>query len=158
MTLKDGRLLGYYEFGDPQGKPVMYIHSYPDSGVALSGFEGSAAKRLGIRLIGPDRPGIGKSTLQPGRTVSDYPSELLQLIENLGLKDYRLLGRSGGTGYTLASAQQLPMRSLKAVGNCAAVGPWQAGLDGQSEIIKTAFYAWKDYRADMILYHGKPVP
>lgn len=152
MTLKGGRCLGYHEFGDPRGSPVIYIHGSPDSGVTLSGFEGQVAKRLGVRLIGPDRPGVGRSTFRPDLTMSRYPPDVMQLIEFLGLKEYSLLGTSGGTGFTLACAQQLPRENMKGIGICAGIGPWGAGLDGQSEAMKASMNAWKEYRDDMMVY------
>ncbi|KAH7236765.1 Alpha/Beta hydrolase protein [Fusarium redolens] len=136
VDLPDGRRLGYHEFGEPTGTPVIYIHGTPDSGVTLAGFEDPLAKRLGVRWIAPDRPGIGHSTFYPHRKVLDYPADLKALIQHLGLPNYRIIGTSGGTGYTLACAQALPREELLAVGICAGVGPWEAGQAGQSEIIQ----------------------
>ncbi|KAF5002045.1 hypothetical protein FGRMN_656 [Fusarium graminum] len=133
IKLSDGRQLGYHDFGDPKGMPVIYIHGSPDSGVTLSGFEDSLAKRLVVRWIAPDRPGIGRSTYQHNRRVLDYPADLQSLITHLKLGSYRIIGTSGGTGYTLACAQALPRDELLAVGICAGVGPWEAGPAGQSE-------------------------
>ena len=31
IKLRDGRRLGYAEFGDPRGKPVLFFHGYPGS-------------------------------------------------------------------------------------------------------------------------------
>ncbi|KAH7195568.1 Alpha/Beta hydrolase protein [Fusarium oxysporum] len=118
IDLPDGRRLGYHEF------------------VTLSGFEDPLAKRLGVRWIAPDRPGIGNSTFYPHRRVLDYPADLRALIQHLELPDYRIIGTSGGTGYTLACAQALPREELLTVGICAGVGPWEAGQVGQSELIQ----------------------
>lgn len=127
INLPDGRSLGYHEFGDPTGTPVLYIHGTPDSGVTLSGFEHPLAKQLGVRWIAPDRPGIGNSTFHSHRRVLDYPADLRALIQHLGLPYYRIIGTSGGTGFTLACAQALPREELLAVGICAGFGPWEAG-------------------------------
>lgn len=80
IDLSHGRHLGYHDFGDPIGAPVLYIHGTPDSGVTLTGYEDPLSKRLGIRWIAPDRPGIGNSTFYPHRRVSDYPTDLRVLI------------------------------------------------------------------------------
>lgn len=150
INLPDGRQLGYHEFGDPNGAPVIYIHGSPDSGITLSGFEGPVAKRLGVRWIAPDRPGIGLSTFQPNRRVTDYPDDLSCLIEQLSLRQYRILGTSGGTGYTLACAQQLPRKDLLSVGICAGVGPCEAGLTGQSQQVQLVMGYWKDHPEAMV--------
>jgi hypothetical protein len=40
LTLHDGRTLGYAEFGDPAGVPLIYCHGHPGSRL-----EGSQAPR-----------------------------------------------------------------------------------------------------------------
>ncbi|EWY83893.1 hypothetical protein FOYG_13676 [Fusarium oxysporum NRRL 32931] len=152
IDLPDGRRLGYHEFGDPTGTPVIYIHGTPDSGVTLSGFEDPLAKRLGVRWIAPDRPGIGNSTFYPHRRVLDYPADLRALIQHLELPNYRIVGTSGGTGYTLACAQALPREELLTVSICAGVGPWEAGQAGQSELIQKLIMVWKDQNEDFVKY------
>ena len=55
IKLRDGRRLGYAEFGDPRGKPVLFFHGYPGS--RWDGAEtGHAAERVGVRLIAPIGP------------------------------------------------------------------------------------------------------
>ncbi|KAH7233385.1 Alpha/Beta hydrolase protein [Fusarium tricinctum] len=152
IDLSDGRHLGYHEYGDPKGLPVIYLHGSPDSGVTLSGFEDPLAKRLGVRWIAPDRPGIGHSTYQPNRKVLDYPADLRSLIEHLELDQYRIIGTSGGTGYTLACAQALPRDALLAVGICAGVGPWEAGSAGQSETMRQLMMIWKSQNQEFVKY------
>jgi len=31
IKLSDGRALGYAEYGDPQGQPVLHFHGFPSS-------------------------------------------------------------------------------------------------------------------------------
>ena len=31
IQLKDGRTLGYAEYGDPKGKPIFFFHGWPGS-------------------------------------------------------------------------------------------------------------------------------
>lgn len=152
IDLPDGRHLGYHEFGDLNGSPLIYIHGTPDSGVTLSGFEDSLAKRLGVRWIAPDRPGIGDSTFYSHRKILDFPADLKALIKYLGLSKYHIIGTSGGTGYKLACAQALPRDSLSGVGICAGVGPWEAGLAGQSETMRKIMMIWKDQNEEFVEY------
>lgn len=152
MDLPDVRHLGYHEFGDPTGTPVLYIHGTPDSGITLSGFEDRLTKRLGIRWVAPDRSGIGNSTFYPHRRVSDYPADLRALIQHLGLSNYRIIGTSGGIGYTLTCAQALPREGLLAVGICAGVGPWESGQAGQSELVQKLIMVWKDQNEEFVKY------
>ncbi|KAJ4004004.1 hypothetical protein NW752_010914 [Fusarium irregulare] len=152
IDLPDGRRLGYHEFGDPNGTPLIYIHGTPDSGVTLSGFEDTLAKRLGVRWIAPDRPGIGHSTFYPHRKILDFPADLEALIKHLSLDNYHIIGSSGGTGYTLACAQALPRDDLSGVGICAGVGPWEGGLAGQSETMQKIMMIWKDQNEEFVEY------
>lgn len=132
FTLADGRTLGFHVYGAPDGIPVFYIHGVVDSGVTLQGKEDHMASDLGIRWIAPDRPGVGKSTFKPGRSVLDYPDDISQLVHHLGLNQYHLLGVSGGSAYTLACAKVLPHEQVRGVGICAGVAPWRVGRRGQS--------------------------
>ncbi|RGP71694.1 proline iminopeptidase [Fusarium longipes] len=152
IRLPDGRHLGYHEFGEPAGIPLIYIHGTPDSGLTLSGFEDRLAKRLGVRWIASDRPGIGLSTFYQHRKVLDYPADMKALIQHLDLEKYSIIGTSGGTGYTLACAQAFPRNELLGVGVCAGVGPWEAGQQGQSETIQKLMMIWKDQNQEFVKY------
>lgn len=103
LTLRDGRRLGYSEFGAPGGRPVLYCHGFPAS--RLDGrIAHEAALRLNVRLIAPDRPGCGLSDFQAGRRVTDWPRDVLELADALKLERFPLLGISGGAPYAVACA------------------------------------------------------
>ena len=65
VELPDRTLVGYAKAGDPAGPPVMYLHGSPSSRleVGLPGIR-EAAENLGVRVLAPDRPGIGLSTFR----------------------------------------------------------------------------------------------
>lgn len=44
----------------------------------------AAATQLNLRVIAPDRPGVGDSTPVPGRTVQQYPADIAELCGALG--------------------------------------------------------------------------
>jgi pimeloyl-ACP methyl ester carboxylesterase len=60
--LATGRLLAYDEHGEADGAPIFHFHSSPSTRLewCLFGTE-ALAKKLKIRLIVPDRPGLGRS-------------------------------------------------------------------------------------------------
>ncbi|KAI1936283.1 hypothetical protein LOZ66_004742 [Ophidiomyces ophidiicola] len=126
LTLPDSRLLGFAEFGSPSGYPVFFFHGFP-----ASRFEAQAIDQLArahqLRLISPDRPGFGLSTLQPGRRIVDWPADVQALAQHLGLSRFAILGGSGGGPYALACALRLPHEMMSAVGLMASAGPWKAG-------------------------------
>ena len=97
-TLKDGRRLGYAEYGDPQGKPVFFFHGMPGS--RLEGeLADEAAKKLRIRVISLDRPGYGLSDFQPRRAFLDWPPDVVALADALGIERFAVAGVSGGGPY-----------------------------------------------------------
>jgi pimeloyl-ACP methyl ester carboxylesterase len=109
IRLRDGRRLGYAEWGDPRGGPLLYFHGWPGS--RIEGRLGDeAAKASGVRLIAIDRPGMGLSDFQPGRTLIDWPADVVQVAAALGLDHFSVLGISGGGPYAAACAWRLADR------------------------------------------------
>jgi len=53
--------------------------------------------RPGLHLIAPDRPGYGLSDFYPrGRTIADYPDDVVALADSLGVDRFAVFGASGG--------------------------------------------------------------
>ena len=123
IRLPDGRRLGYAEYGDPAGAPVLHFHGTPDSRLegTLPGVA-EAAARQGVRLILPDRPGFGLSDFKPRRTFLDWPADVLALADTLHLERFAIMGLSGGGPYAAACAFMIPQR-LSGVGIISGVGP-----------------------------------
>ena len=65
---------------------------------------------------------MGFSDPQPGRTLLDWPHDMAQLVDALGLKRFAVLGVSGGAPHALACAWALPNR-VAAVGLVSGIGP-----------------------------------
>lgn len=121
IQLPDGRKLSYAEYGDPQGVPVFFFHGFPGSRYDGE-YSGQVAAEMGIRLIAPDRPGMGHSDFQPYRRLLDWPADVGCLADALGLDKFGVLGYSGGGPHALACAFRIPDR-LMTVGVMAGVGP-----------------------------------
>ena len=64
----------------------------------------TAARKLNLRIISPDRPGINESSFQLGRKLLDWPVVARALMEHLDLPRVRLLAISGGAPYAYAMA------------------------------------------------------
>jgi pimeloyl-ACP methyl ester carboxylesterase len=126
ITLRDGRALAYVERGDPQGLPVVYCHGVPSSR-AEADVHGHAATltSLGVRLIVPDRPGVGDSDEQPNRTVVDWADDVRDLASQLGLGSFAVVGASGGAPYALACGVRL-RENVCAVGIVGGIAPLDA--------------------------------
>ncbi len=97
VKLPDGTMIGYAEAGDPAGPPVMYLHGSPSSRleVGLPSIR-EAAEDLGLRVLAPDRPGMGLSTFCR-YSIADYPG----LVRVLG---------TYGAGFHVWNADRVTLR------------------------------------------------
>ena len=123
ITLPDKRQLAYAEYGDPKGHPVLYFHGGISCRLEPLFWGDETIRRLGLRLISPDRPGIGQSDFQPNRDFSDWVKDIEFLTDVLGWDKFSILGISSGGGYTVACAALIPDRLNTAI---IVSGAWQA--------------------------------
>src|SRR2546421_5164232 len=113
ISLRDGRALGYAEYGDLTGKPVFFFHGLPGSRRQRHP-DDSIAIELGAHIITIDRPGYGFSDFQPGRTLLDWPDDVAQLADALNIQRFAAIGLSGGGPYLLSCAYKMPERITSA--------------------------------------------
>jgi pimeloyl-ACP methyl ester carboxylesterase len=118
FQLSDGRALGYAEWGD--GAPVFGFHGTSLSRLAHLGED--APRRAGVRLILVDRPGYGLSDHQPERTLLDWPRDIAQLADGLGIDRFAVFGMSGGGPHAAACAYALGDR-VSALGLVSSPAP-----------------------------------
>lgn len=103
LSLIDGRVLSWHEFGDPRGRPLLCFHGNPDAGTIFTIFD-AAAREAGVRIVAPDRPGFGRSDFVPGRSILDHADDVDTLADSLGLGRFAVLGISAGLAHTLGVA------------------------------------------------------
>ena len=116
-----GRSIGYSEYGDPQGLPVLYCHGTPGSSVECELAEQSA-RRHGLRLIAPDRPGYGETDAAYEMGHAAWAQVVMQLLQRLGIERYAVLGISGGGPNALALAAA-DVERVVALSLVCALGP-----------------------------------
>jgi pimeloyl-ACP methyl ester carboxylesterase len=139
IRLRDGRRLGFAEWGDAGGRPRLYFHGWPGSRVE-GRLADEAARSRGIRLIAIDRPGMGLSDFQPRRTLVDWPDDVLQLAAALVLDRFAVLGISGGGPYAAACAWKLSDRLTRAgIVSCLAPLDVPGATAGMSRQNRLAF-------------------
>src|SRR4051794_36511529 len=114
--------MAYAEWGDPEGWPVLGCHGSPSSRLERHVEDAEDYRRWGVRLIVPDRPGFGLSDPQPGRRVLDWPDDVRELVDDLGIERFAVLSLSGGAAYALACASVLGQR-VRAVGVLGGAPP-----------------------------------
>jgi pimeloyl-ACP methyl ester carboxylesterase len=121
LRLSDDRLLSWYEFGSADGVPCVYLPGTPESGLAGECYSRSA-RTAGVRWISLDRPGYGRSSPHPGRSLLDTADDVRQLLDHLGIDRAAVAGESGGGPHALAVAHGLGPRVPLLV-LLAAMGP-----------------------------------
>jgi pimeloyl-ACP methyl ester carboxylesterase len=121
ITTQDGRSLTVYDAGDPSGRPVVFHHGTPMSGIPFEPHIADARKR-GIRLVSFDRAGYGDSSRNANRTVADVAQDVDAIADALGLDRLATWGLSGGGPHALATAAGLQDRVV-AVAAAASVAP-----------------------------------
>ncbi|OCL26519.1 hypothetical protein U472_11020 [Orenia metallireducens] len=112
IELKDGRSLGFIEFGDREGKPVFFFHGTPGARLFRHPNYDAIADSLGIRIINVDRPGYGLSDSKPNRTLLDWADDIAQLTDYLKIDKFSMAGVSGGGPYVLACAYKMSDRII----------------------------------------------
>lgn len=113
MTLSDGRLLCWYESGPEQGFPVIFC-----TGAGMSGTLGFGIDRLdelNIRLITPERAGLGQSTFDEHKSLQRFAQDIQELLNAQKLPRFSVVGFSQGAVFAMALAHYASPISLSLV-------------------------------------------
>ena len=121
MVLGDGRTLGWAEYGDAQGRPVVAVHGSPDSR-RIWALVDVCARAHGLRLICPDRPGFGLSDPNPTHSVLGWVDDLRQLVGKLKIDRFPVIAISGGGEYACVAAW-LMHEQVSGLGLFSVIGP-----------------------------------
>ncbi|MGD9755302.1 MAG: alpha/beta fold hydrolase [Acidimicrobiia bacterium] len=119
-TATDGRRLAWLEVGDPFGVPVMHNHGAPTSRLEVQRYD-AFGREHGVRLIGIDRPGYGRSDPRPGRRFEDWPADVAAVADALGVGRFFTTGISSGGPYAVVVAAALGDR-VRGAGVLCGVG------------------------------------
>jgi pimeloyl-ACP methyl ester carboxylesterase len=133
----NGERVAFGEYGAADGEPVFFCHGWPSSRTMAELAEESA-RELGLRVISPDRPGIGGSSFVRGRKLLDWPPLIREMADFLRVRKFRVLAISGGAPYAYATAWALPER-VHAIAVISGAPPI-AELDDRSGLL--ALYRW----------------
>jgi pimeloyl-ACP methyl ester carboxylesterase len=108
IHLVDGRAVTYALYGAPERRRwVVYLHGFPGSRLEGEVCD-AAARRVGISVVAPDRPGFGSSDGQSERCVGDWAQDIRAVCAALGIERAAIIGVSGGGPYALACAAGAP--------------------------------------------------
>ena len=100
IQLSDGRIVGVASAGKIDAPPIFHFHGNGSSRIEVRMMAETAA-RVGVRLIGLDRPGIGLSDARPGFRILDWPHIVADVADQLGIESFAVEGISGGGVYAL---------------------------------------------------------
>lgn len=109
VRLRDGRDLTYACYGEPDGVPVIELHGGGASHLSGLTYHREALS-AGVRVIAVNRPGAAGSTMYDGFNVADFPRDLDELADQLGLEQFVVMGNSNGGMFALSTGHALPDR------------------------------------------------
>ncbi|KAF4122260.1 alpha/beta hydrolase fold [Geosmithia morbida] len=117
-----GRIICFSEVGDPDGSAVfccvgMGLTRY------ITAFYDELALTLKLRLITPDRPGVGDSEPYPDGTTTplNWPDDVYAICQALKVTKFSILAHSAGAIYALATALRMPQHIR---GRIHLLAPW----------------------------------
>jgi pimeloyl-ACP methyl ester carboxylesterase len=116
LRLANGRILGFAEYGETEGAPILYFHGNPGSRLELSLFDGieTVLTRLNLRIITVERPGIGLSDFQSQRRFVDWPADVSEFADKvLKMDRFNLMTYSAGGPFGAVCALKMPERLEK---------------------------------------------
>ena len=97
------------DVGDPNGRPVVFLHGTPDARHARHPDDGLAAA-AGVRLLAIDRPGLGDSDPDPTATPASVADDVIGVLDALGVEQAGVLAWSAGAIFGVAVAGAHPNR------------------------------------------------
>jgi pimeloyl-ACP methyl ester carboxylesterase len=118
IRLRDGRRLQAFELGKSDGPPIFHCHGNGSSRLEVLVVQ-AVAEQLGVRLMSLDRPGIGGSDPKPGYRLLDWPDDVVEVADQLGIEQFAVEGLSGGAPFALACAYKIPHRLT----GCSLISP-----------------------------------
>lgn len=161
-----GRALEVREYGDRRGHPAFFFHGLIGSYHQAS-YVADQAKRAGLRIIAPNRPGVGRSDFVERRSPLEAVADVEHLAEALRLDTFSVIGISGGAPYALAVLYRLGER-IRTTTLISGMGPAQLpgalhGMDERRRIIlavgsRYPRLARKAFRIAARRFHAHPEP
>jgi proline iminopeptidase len=116
LDVGDGHQLYYEESGNPDGKPVVFLHGGPGGGCTPKMRQFFDAGRYRIVLF--DQRGSGKSRPHAGldaNTTWDLVRDIERLRERFSIERWQVFGGSWGSTLALAYAETHPERVTELV-------------------------------------------
>lgn len=121
LKLRDGRTLGYAEWGDLNGKPLFLFGGSSSARFARHPDE-NVLMELGVHLYTFDRPGMGLSDRQKERRLLNWAEDIRDFAQQKQIGRFAIAAASQGGPYGAACAYALH-DLLRSVTLVSAVSP-----------------------------------
>ena len=104
-----GRVISFSEVGDPEGS-VIFCCVGMGLTRFITAFYDELASTLKLRLVTPDRPGIGGSESRTDGldTPLGWPDDVRAICQHQNITKFSILAHSAGAIYALATALRMP--------------------------------------------------
>src|SRR5260370_5776341 len=99
----DGSVIAVEVAGEQGATPVLFCHGLADSRLSVHLFT-QAARELGLRLVAPDRPGIGRTDPRRLCRLADWVEDAALVLDAVGARPGALLGGSAAGAVPAARA------------------------------------------------------
>jgi proline iminopeptidase len=149
LPVTDGHTLYWEESGNPDGKPVVFLHGGPGGGTEprhRQFFDPAA-----YRIVLLDQRGCGKSTpfaSLDANTTWDLVADIERVREHLGIAKWQVFGGSWGSTLALAYAETHPDRVSELVlRGIFLVRKWEIDWFYQGGCSHLFPDAWEDFLA-----------
>ena len=109
IILKSNRKLGFAEFGNSNGYPIIYCHGSQSSRLEMH-YDVSFAFDNNLRIITIDRPGHGLSDFNPQGSILSFGNDVKELTEHLKIDRFSAVGMSAGAPFALGLAYLFPTK------------------------------------------------
>ncbi len=109
VRIRNDQIIEIGEFGDRSGDPYFFFPGFLGSYYQASLLD-DHARRLGMRIIGINKPGTGQSTFKEYATMKDYGKDIELLADALDIQQYGTIGLSLGCSMSLAAVAAAPGR------------------------------------------------
>jgi len=120
-----GRTVTYASYGDPDGDAVVALHGMPGSR-AFGAVLDEPARERGVRVLAPDRPGVGGTSPAAEWRVGDAAGFVAGFLDAVDVDAAGVLGFSAGGPHALACADALADR---VTGTALLAAPAPPGAD-----------------------------
>jgi pimeloyl-ACP methyl ester carboxylesterase len=118
----DGGVIAVEVVGGQDATPVLFCHGLADSRLSARSFA-PAAHELGLRVIAPDRPGIGGSDARRLNRVVDWVDDVTLVLDALDVGSAALLGVSAGGAFAAACAAGMRGGRVRGLVLVSPLGP-----------------------------------